>query len=744
MPESSTLSFSFIGFTNTEVAVGSQTVIDVALDTDVTELSEVVITSFGESKKSSFTGSSTTIGSAQLAKRPVSNLFQSIAGSGPGITTTAGSGQPGSAPDIRIRGFGSISNDNEPLYVVDGVPYTGNLGNLNPDDIEKLTILKDAASTSLYGSRGSNGVVLVTTKKGKAGKTTVNVRYTKGFSDRGLPEYDRIGSGDYYPLMWEADRNSFAYRATSPVPIATASQNASNNLPTLLGYNVYNVPFNQLVDVNGVLNPNAQLLYPERELDWEAPIMRRGNRDEFSLNISGANEKTDYFFSSSYLNDVGYLIRSDFKRFTARLNVNSQVNSWLKTGANFTTTISAAKQADADGSASFVNPFNFSRNMGPIFPIYAFDPANPGSFLLKDGQRFYDYGNMNALGLPNRPVNTGRHVIAETELNTNDARRNIFGGRGYTEFTFLKDFKFTLNAGADVTNLYRPEFQNPEIGDGAPAGRARHRYNYILSTNFNQLLNYNKSFGSHSLSVLLGHESFEVTRNLLDGSRSAQITAGNIELANFTTTTNLNSRQDENSVEGYFSRVNYDFKEKYFASISARRDGSSRFSKDVRWGTFYSVSGAWRIDQEKFMSQISQISTLKLRSSFGQNGNESILDKDDDPDYYPSEPLFAVGSWNNATEAGSLQQSLGNSALSWETADQLDVALEFGLFKNRITGSVEYFSRASRDLIFAVPLPISSGVETVTQNIGRMVNTGIEIELNAQVLNLGGFTWDLG
>lgn len=738
-----TLVFSFIGFQTSEIATGDRSTVEVSLAVDVTQLSEVIITTFGEAKKSAFTGSATTISSDQLLRRPVSNLFQSVAGSGPGIVTTAGSGQPGSAPAIRIRGFGSITNDNEPLYVVDGVPFTANLVNLNPDDIESLTVLKDAASTSLYGSRGSNGVIMVTTKKGKSGKATVNLRYTKGFSDRGLPEYDRIGASDYYPIMWEANRNSFAYRTTNPVPIATASQNASNNLQSLLGYNVYDVPFDQLVDVNGVLNPNARLLYDEKELNWEDPLMRRGNRDEFSFNLSGANDKTDYFFSSSYLKDIGYLIRSDFERFTSRLNVNTQIKSWLKAGANVTAALSTAKQADAGTSGSFVNPFNFSRNIGPIFPVYAFDPAKPGSFLLRDGKRFYDYGNMSALGLPNRPVNAGRHVVAETELNSNDVRRNVLGGRAYAEFIFLRDFKFTLNAGTDLTNLYSTDYQNPEIGDGAPAGRASHRYDNIFSTNFNQLLNYSRTFGDHNISALLGHESFEARRNFLDGSRSAQILDGNIEFGNFTTTTNLNSQVDENSVEGYFSRVNYDFKEKYFASVSVRRDGSSRFSRDVRWGNFYSISGAWRIDQEKFMNSISQISSLKLRTSFGQNGNEAILDNNNNPDYYPNQPLFGLG-WNNATEPGILQESLGNQLLSWETADQFDVALEFGLFKNRITGSAEYFSRASRDLIFSVPLPISSGVASIIQNIGKMVNNGIEIEINAQVVNLNGFTWDFG
>lgn len=737
VPSSARLVFSYVGFTTQEVAVGNQTSLKVSLLPSNETLSEVVVTTFGTAKKTSFTGSAAKIGADKIGIRPITNIGQALAGVSAGVQATAGSGQPGTAPDIRIRGFGSISSSNSPLYVVDGVPYSASIANLNSDDIETITVLKDAASTALYGARAANGVVMVTTKKGAKGKNNINVRYTKGANTRALPEYDRVGPAEYYPLMWEANRNSFAYRAANPVALATASANASTNLGGIVGYNVYNVPFAQLVGVDGTLNPSATMIYTADDLNWEKPLMRQGSRDEISLNFSGSADKSDYFISLSYLKDKGFLIRSDYDRYTARLNVNNQIKSWLKVGTNLSATITKSNQADADGNTSFVNPFFFARGMAPIYPVYAYDPANPGSFLLnEDGTKKYDFGNLSSLGLPNRPQNGGRHALAETVLNQNFFRRNVIGGRGYAEFSFLKDFKFTTNLGVDLTNLNNVTFGNPIVGDGAPAGRATHEFQNITSYNLSQLLNYSKSFGNHNIEALVGHENYNVTDNNLTGSRSQQILDGNYELVNFTTTTNLYSEYNRRRVEGYFSRLNYDFNEKYFLSLSARRDGSSKFYKDTRWGTFYSISGAWRLDQEAFIKELPFVSMLKLRSSYGQTGNDGGISN------YAWQPLYALG-WNNASEAGILQSSLGNKKLEWESSNAYDIALEFGFLKNRITGTLEYFDRRSSNLIFDVPLPLSAGITTETRNIGTMFNKGVEIELGIDLLRTKDFTWNV-
>jgi len=247
----------------------------------------------------------------------------------------------------------------------------------------------------------------------------------------------------------------------------------------------YDVPFAQLVGTDGKLNPNAKLIYDLDDLNWEKAVMRQGVRDEVAANFSGSNGKSDYFLSVSYLNDKGYQIKSDYDRFTARLNVNSQMNNWFKVGANMNTTVTTSNQSTADGGTSFVNPFFFTRGMALIYPVYAYDPAKPGSFLtLENGRRRYDYGNLSALGLSNRPQYGGRHVVAETELNENFFRRNLLGGRAYPEIAFLKDFKFTNNVGVDITNANTIIFGNPEIGDGAPAGRAQNTFENITNTTY--------------------------------------------------------------------------------------------------------------------------------------------------------------------------------------------------------------------------------------------------------------------
>jgi TonB-linked SusC/RagA family outer membrane protein len=730
---------SSVGYASQEVRVGNRAVVNISLQSNTSQLDEVIVTTFGTSKKASFTGSSASVNAEKLGVRPITNIGQALEGIAAGVTTTSTGGQPGSSPAVRIRGFGSISSSNDPLYVVDGVPYSASIANLNNDDIQSITVLKDAASTALYGARAANGVVMVTTKKGLNGKNSINIKYTKGFNTRALPEYDRVGAADYYPLMWESNRNNLAYRATNPVAIATANSTASAGLGAIVGtgYNVYNVPFAQLVGTDGKLNPSAQLIYNADDLNWEKAVMRQGIRDEVNANFSGSNGKSDYFLSVSYLNDKGYQIKSDYDRFTARLNVNSQMNSWFKVGANMNTTVTTSNQSTADGGTSFVNPFFFTRGMAPIYPVYAYDPANPGSFLkLENGDRRYDYGNLSALGLSNRPQYGGRHVIAETELNENFFRRNLFGGRSYAEISFLKDFKFTSNVGVDITNANTVVFGNPEIGDGAPAGRAQNTFENITNYNLSQLLTYNHSFGKHNVDALVGHENYNLVSNSLDGSRSQQILDGNYELINFTTTTNLTSQYDIRRVEGFFSRLNYDFDSKYFVSFSARRDGSSKFYQDKRWGTFYSASAAWRLDQEEFIKQFSFIDNLKLRSSWGQTGNDGGISN------YAWQPLYNLG-FNNATEPGILQASLGSKTLEWETNTAFDVAVEFGLFKNRISGTVEYFDRKSTNLIFAVPLPLSVGIATETRNIGSMYNRGIELQLGGDVVRTKDFNFHI-
>jgi TonB-linked SusC/RagA family outer membrane protein len=751
----STLTLSYIGFENAEVKIGSMTVVNFSMVPSSTQLQEVVATTFSPTKKALFTGSAAVIKSSDIQARPLTSVLSALSGAASGITTSAGSGQPGASPDIRVRGFGSISASNDPLYVVDGMPYNASIANINPQDIETITVLKDAASTALYGARAANGVVQITTKKGMKNSSNIDVRMSKGTNSRGISEYKRISAPDYYTLMWEGIRNGFAYRASNPLTLANAGTQASTDLVPLVGYNIYNVPNNQLVSNTGEFNPTAVANYSGDDMDWEKPLYQESNREEISLGFSGGSDKTDYLLNFAYLKDKGFLIRSDFERFNLRMNVNSQLKKYLKVGLNLQSAITNSNQSDAsnDNNTAFVNPFFFSRGMAPIYPVYAMNTNSATNtspenrFLLNpDGTYRYDIGNMSALGVPNRPQYGGRHNIYETILNENLFRRNNVGARTFAEFTFLKDFKFTTNVGFDLTNLTSVVYRNPIVGDGAPAGSSNKDYDYISGFNINQLLNYSKTIKGHGIDLLLGHENNAEHDELLTGTRSNQVADGNIELVNFTTTTELRSRARDLRREGYFSRLTYDYRQKYVATLSVRKDASSKFARNVRWGTFYSAGLAWRLDQETFIQNIPAITQLKLKANMGQTGNDGGINR------YASQKLYNL-NWNNVVESGILQGSLGNDQLTWETSTAYDLGLDFGFLKNRITGVVEYFHRESSDLLFNVPLPISTGVanttniaggaSTQTQNIGTMYNEGIELGLSVTPIRTKDFDWNI-
>ena len=734
--EAASLEFSFIGMQTQVVPINGRTRINVTLVPDLVAMDEVVVIAYGTARKEQFTGAAAQVDSKKIETRPVTNVTSAIEGTNPGIQMTSASGQPGSSQDLRIRGFGSVSASNAPLYVVDGVPYTGTIANLNSNDIESISILKDAASTAIYGNRAANGVVMITTKRGNKDRTSMNFTMTQGISTRAIPEYERVSALEYYPLMWESNYHSQVY-ASTPVAPATAAQNATNNLRTLVGYNITTVPDNAIVGTDGKLNANAKILGDyASDLDWQSPIMRMGHRSDYGLTFNGGSDKNDYYVSLGYLNDNGYVLKSDYRRFTGRINVNTQPKKWVRTGLNLSGTMTNSNTAYTSGGTSYINPFFFTRNMGPIYPVYAHDPTTGDYLLDEEGEYIYDLGNLT--GLPARPAGAspGRHVVAETLWNDDLYKRNVLSARTYLDIFFLKDFKFTVNVSSDVSAYNYSGFENKTVGDGAPAGRGERLNSLTTNYTINQLLNYSKTlFDDHSVSILLGHESYDYTYNYFRGFRQGLIVDGNTELVNFTTTNDLESYTDKYRSEGYFTRLNYDFREKYFFSASYRRDGSSKFYTQNRWGNFWSVSAAWRLDAEDFIKAISWIDMAKVRASYGSTGNDAGIG------YYAWQALYNIGV-NNASEPGFLQASLSNEKLTWESNNAFDVALEFSLL-NRVTGTVEYYHRVSSNLLFAVPLPSSSGITSQDQNVGAMYNEGIEARIGVDVVKKSNFRWNI-
>lgn len=751
-PANAMLIFSSVGFQPQEYAAtpGMQ----VSLASALNQLSEVVVTSYGTASKKLLPGAVTQINAGDFAKRPITNVLSSVVGSGPGISTTVASGAPGETPGIRIRGFGSINASSTALIVVDGAQYDGSISNINPDDVESVTLLKDAATTALYGSRASNGVVQITTKKGKVGKPTLNFKVSKGWVSRGLPEYNRVNAYQYYPLMWEAYRNSLVYGADN-VPLATANSIASGLINTyrlpnnttrtyiaggvkgLLGYNPFNVPDNQIVGTDGLLNPNAALLYGD-DLNWSDAASKGGkSRQNYNLSYSGAGDKSDYFGSFGYTKEEGYLINSNLERFNGRLNVNTQPVKWFKTGMNITGNYTKARFDNVgDGGSSVVNPFYISRYIGPIYPVYQHN-ASGGYILNENGDPYYDYGDA-------RPFAQGRHAIFENLNDQQNRVRGAINSRAYGTINFYKDLKLTTNIAFDLQDTHERQFDNRFIGDGAPAGRNYHDFFRTTSYTFNQLLEYSKDIDLHHIDVLAGHENYAYKYNLLSASKTGIIVDGINELPNFSTILTPTSREDNATIESYLSRLNYNYDQKYILTASLRRDGNSRFAPDVRWANFWSVGLGWNINQEEFF-KLKWVDQLKLRGSYGQLGNADL-----GTNYYPYQALYLLGRNNNAAP-GFTQNSLPNPNLTWESAKNFDIGADFSLFKGRLGGTVEYFNRVTDGLIFDVPQSLSNGGTTaaddnnftIPTNIGSLYNRGVEINLNAQAVKSRDFNYSV-
>jgi TonB-linked SusC/RagA family outer membrane protein len=720
-----TLVFSYLGYITKEVIVGASNSLNVKLTVENKQLDEVVVQAYGTTRKSALTNAVSTISAKDLENRQIANINTALVGAAPGVQTTTGSGQPGAGPAVRIRGFGSINGGVEPLYVVDGAPYDAALNNINPDDIESLSILKDASATALYGSRAANGVVLITTKTGKNSAPVLTAKVTQGLNSRGMRDYDKVDAYQYFPLIWESMRNVNLANGNT---LAVANQKASDEIVAALGNNPFNVANNQVVLADGSINPEAKLLYAD-DLSWKDAIRQTGLRSEYNLNYKGGNDKSDYFASLGYLKDDGYSILSDFNRFNGRVNLNSQIKPWLKSGVNLYASMQKTRVGNED-SGTWENPFYVDLIFAPIYPVHKHNAD--GSYVL-DGNG----GKVFEEGLT-RPISPGRNILAETTYNDNFTERNLLSGRTYLEIKFLKDFKFTTNFSLDLNNYRSNVFDSPLIGDGATVGGKSNRT--ITSTrtiNTNQLLNYNKTISKHSVDALLGHEAYQKRYDYSYGNTNGQIVSGSTELKNFATILSLTSYQDNYTIESYFARAEYNYDQKYFLSGSFRTDGSSKFSKENRWGRFWSVGAGWNILKEDLF-KADWLTALKLRASYGKVGSDDL------GGYYLYQTFYDTG-YKNGSEAGVKQSLvLGNSNIMWETNANMDVALEFGFLKNRISGSVEYYNRSTDNLLFTVPLAISSGLNSQNQNFGSLYNRGLEVQLDGTPVKTKNFKWNVG
>ena len=746
-PSDATLLVSFIGYQPQQIAVAGKSRIDITLKEDTQSIDDVIVVAFGTAKKEAFTGSATVIKSDDIAKSQQSNVAQALAGKVAGVQLTNSSGQPGAAPDIRIRGFSSLNAGNSPLWIVDGMPYSGDLNNLNPNDIESMTVLKDAASNALYGARGANGVVMITTKKAKSKDAIITVDAKWGVNSRAVKDYEYITNpAQFYETHYNALKN---YYLDSGMSTMEAHLKANQNLTGSandggLGYMVYTGPEGQeFIGINGKVNPQAtlgrRLVYEGQEYyvrpdDWTDAAFRTSLRQEYNISIAGSGDKTSVYASFGYLNNEGIAYNSDMDRFTTRLKLDYQAKDWLKMGANATYARFHYNQIDDDGSSgSSGNVFAYTTTIGPIYPLYIRD-GNGNILYNEDGIKLYDYGQNAGM---ERSIFTNSNALSESRLNTQASEGNAFNGTAFFDISFLKDFKFTFNAGVTLDETRSTVIKNPYFGQFASEeGLLSKGHSRQLEFNTQQILNYTKQIGQHNVNVMVGHEYYNANTYSLSASKSHMLTEDNDELAGaIIDKQSASSYRTEYNNEGYFARVMYDYANKYFFSASFRRDASSRFHPDHRWGNFWSLGGAWIISREDFMANTqSWLDNLKLKASIGSQGNDNIGN-------FRYTNTYTIENANG--EVSTVFNAKGAEDITWETNTNFNAGVEFSLLQGKISGGVEYFLRKTTDMLLSFPVPPSMGYSSYYANVGDMHNSGIEIELNYTPIRREKLQWDI-
>lgn len=756
------LEFSYIGYMTQTITVGERSVIDVVMKEDIKALDEVVVIAYGTQKKSSITGAISQVTSDAIANRPVSSVTSALEGASSGISVTEAVGQPGTSSTISIRGVGTVTGSNSPLIVLDGVPYDGNMSDIAPDDIESISVLKDAASCALYGNRASNGVILLTSKKAKSNKPTFTFKTSHGWYERSQPEYDRVNPYQFMEVEYANLFNNFinikGLDRTNPDHIAQARENVlAEILESRAVINIFDTPIENMFDAEGHMNPgiNINPLYAE-DLDWYDQSIRKGYRAEYTFSGSGATDRSDYYFSVNHLSEDGYTKDSGFKRLSGRASINLKPVKWLKTGLQVNVTSQKTNNsAGYDSSPSSIsttttNPFYFYRVIAPIYPVHLHD-VNTGAYILdENGNRQYDPGYYQAIGAdglpyeqPTRYQLQSNHSIWESEMNHDRGKRNTTNSTAYADILLPYGFTFTLKGNLSTRNSESSSYGSAVIGGSAKGTNgklSKSIYNYKTWT-FQQQINWNHTYGKHFINVLLGHENYSYSRDYTYARSQGVKLEGLEALSNFTTPSSISGYRDRYRTESYLARVQYTFNDRYNLEGSFRRDGTSRFAKGVRWGNFGSIGANWLFTAEDFMKEQTWITDGKLRANWGQVGNDA------GSSYYAYYSLY-----DSDTKGGYpayVMSQLANDDLYWETGESWGIGLEARLF-NRWNLSVEYYDKRNKDLLFDVNNPLSGGgtsfesaESVITRNFGSISNRGIEINTDVDIFTNRDWTVNL-
>lgn len=732
------LVFTYLGYKTVEKTVAAANTIDVTMIEGGEVLDEVVVVAYGTQSKESLTGSVGTVKTDDLELVRQSNVVQGIVGKVAGVQVINNSGQPGAAPTVRIRGVGSINASSAPLFVVNGVPFQGSITSINQSDIESFSVLKDAAATSLYGSRGANGVIIITTKKGKKGQLSFNADFSTTYSTRATKDYDVITDPrQFYEGHFLAMKNFLINQGNSAADAATiAADNLIIDNAALgyqLGYNITDVPNNQVIDpLTGQFNPNANILYQEA---WSDFLFSDSFSNRSFISATGGSENSRVYFSLGHEKNNAFLVNSNFERVTANFSIEQNYKDKFKLGGTINYAHTYQNIPDQGGIAG---AFSWSRSIGPIYPVFGYN-LDGTPVLDSNGNQVFDFGDGTG-GTP-QIRNYGSFANPYATALNDIKKRTVdnLNAQAFMEFSFLEDFKFRYNLSADLFSRHLISF---DTGIGGDAGNVSGRSTPSATRNFvvthQQLLTWDKIYGKHSFNALLGHESSYQRNTFLSASKTTFLLPNETVLDQGINIQSVTNNEFEYSVEGYFSRLNYNYDSKYYVNLSYRRDASSVFSPDARWGNFYGAGAAWRISQEDFLEDVSWLNELKFKTSIGQVGNDRIFyPGTTNRNYLAYEDQYTVTNNNGAFGLSLTYQ--GNDNLTWETSTNFNVGFEVAVLDNNLSIDFEYFSRKVDDLLFNTPQPPSSGLPSFPENVGDMKNTGFEFDINANIINKDDF-----
>ncbi len=702
--ENAVLVFSFVGMETVKEKINGRTVINVEMSPTTESLKEVMVVAYGVATKEAYTGAADVVNKEVIEDRPVTSFQKALQGTTTGLQVTTSSGQPGAGSTVRIRGIGSLSASSAPLYVLDGVPMSGSLSDLNPNDIESITVLKDAAAASLYGSRAANGVIIVTTKQGKKGTTQISFSAQTGLSSLVSKGYRLMNSTEIYEHSWQGLYNSALLDGYT---IDEATQYAHDNVKDVVGFNPFEI--DDPLDDTGTVKPGTKV---KTNTDWRDEVYHRGLVQDYNLGVSGGSESTKVYFSLAYFDDSGTTLGSNFTRYSGKLNVSHKVNSFLTAGMNnqFSYSITNAPP----GGSGFANPVRSAEVINAATPVYNGD----GTYNWENTAVF----DFNPVGLAEMDIY--RYKTAWGLINP------------WLEIKILKDLSFKTNAAFDYSNTDNLNYYNPEHGNGAGVnGRSTMSRSINMSWNVSNLFFYKKQFGVSNVDVIIGQESHGEQYSPLTAGVTDFSIPGQPDLIWGAQPQAPSSSTSEWNMISYLGQAKYSYEGRYYASASIRADGSSRFGANNKYGVFYSVGASWVMTKESWLSDINWLNNLKLRASYGTSGNNNIGN-------YASLGLYAGGA-NYGGYPGITPVQLPYPDLSWEKITSLNVGVEFNIFK-RLSGDAEYYNRKSDALLFSQLLSAGKGFGSIMTNLGAMVNSGFEGSLNYDAVKTKDWDYSLG